>query len=195
MEATLPGMRGDVVSGLLVALLVAILVAASLGTAYFTGAGNRQTVTTTSTTTVISTTISTFTPPDTSTHSIQSLDITVTNGSVPASAWQNSSSPIGHVQCGGTKPSGSGWLNLTDTGNEPLTAGPVGVYLEAGPSSTWTSYVAEADSNTQTCTINPSSSLTVYFTFYGPEPTVGEGYTLYVGVGYGLQYGFLGAIS
>lgn len=120
-------------------------------------------------------------------------NVTITGGSVPASAWQNSSFPIAHVQCGGTQPTGSGWLNLTNTGNGPGTVGSVVVYVDTGL-STYARYVAEAGLSTESCTINPHSSLTVYFTFYGPEPTHGEDFQLQVAVGYGLT-GILGGIS
>jgi DNA-binding HxlR family transcriptional regulator len=119
--------------------------------------------------------------------------VTVEDASVPASAWQNSSGPITHVQCGQTQLSGSGWLNLTNTGNGPATAGGVAVYVSTGLNP-WTKYYAEQDFNSQNCIINPSSSLTVYFTFYGPTPTNGEYYDLFVVGGSGLIE-ILGTIS
>ena len=120
-------------------------------------------------------------------------NITVVNGSVPLSAWQlqSPSNLVERIQCGGTRPSGSGFVTLSNTGNGPTTVQDVVVFITPG-----NEYVAE-ENFSSLCTINPSSSVTVYFNFSytGPRPTEGDSYYLEAALGNGYSVGFLGILN
>jgi len=193
---------------LVVALLVAVLVAASLGAAYFTGAGNRQTVTTTSIRNTTSTATVTLvsTEMETSTTNafvqVQMGAVMITNASVPASAWSLSNPTVSFLQCGQAQTNGSGWITLANTGNEPTNVTGIIFWVSnsnsVNTSNTYTEYVAEGPASAHGCTISPSSSLTIYFSFHGPTPIDCQGYNAYVELSemsYGYLTGVLGATS
>ena len=120
-------------------------------------------------------------------------NVTLVNGSVPLSAWQpqTPSNLVERIQCGGTQPSGSGFVTLSNTGNGPTTVQDVLVFIVHGDV-----YVAEENFNAP-CTINPSGSVTVYFNFSytGPSPTKGEEFYLSVALGNGYLVGVVGTLS
>ena len=185
-------MKNEVVAVLLV---VAILVGTSAR--YLAGYSNYRTVTSVSTLvststftiTYVSTEVQTLT---TTTTTLEQMGIEVANVSVPASAWSYYNTGGNLLQCGYAQPPRSGTITLTNAGNEPIAVGDLIIYLG---STNQTEYLASAVPSVQSCTIDPSGSLSLYFTLYGPTPATCQYYTAYVLLSNGYDISFSGSIG
>jgi hypothetical protein len=175
-------MKSDVVG----ILLVVLVTATGLGVGYLAGSEGRQSTTITS--------VSTLTALQTSTTTTtleQTASIVIANASVPASAW-SPYSPSSILQCGYAQPSGSGSITLTNKGDGPVSVGDLIIYLGYGNQ---TEYLVSAIQSGQSCTISPSGSLTLYFSFLGPVPPDCQGFVAYISLGNGYDISFSGSIG
>ena len=180
-----------------VASLFVIAVLAGAGVGFTVGYANEHKVTSVSTfvstltftITYVSTEVQTLT---TTTTTLEQMGIEVANLSVPASAWSYYNTGGNLLQCGYAQPPRSGTITLTNAGNEPIAVGDLRIYLG---STNQTEYLASAVPSVQSCTINPSGSLSLYFTLYGPTPAACQYYTAYVLLNNGYDISFSGSIG